>query len=86
MINLIFALGNAHGYQLYKEYCRKYTKVHMRSIYYNLKKGLETGEFVTHKISTEQGNFSWGNSAEKIYYSLGKNAEVNSDEKVRKIK
>ena len=55
----------------------------MRSIYYHLKKGLETNEFVTHKIVNEPGDFSWGPSAEKIYYSLGKNADIKVDEKIK---
>ena len=35
------------------------------------------------KIEEEKGNYSWGGTAEKVYYSLGENALPRSDERVK---
>jgi hypothetical protein len=55
----------------------------MRVIYYHLKKGTDLGEFKVNKVIRENGDFSWGNEAEKIYYSLGKEAQPSGSERVR---
>ena len=41
------------------------------------------GEFEIDKVEREQGEFSWGNVAEKTYYRLGKNAQPRGDERVK---
>ena len=58
--------------------------VTMRSIYYHLKKGVETKEFKVEAIKQEKGNYSWGGQAEKIYYKLGDRAKPMIDKKVEK--
>lgn len=74
----------ACGYELYQYYLDLFPKVHIRSIYYHLRKGVETGEVEVHEIKEEQGEYSWGNRAEKVYYTLGNNANVKGIERVRK--
>lgn len=74
MVEILFILGNAYGYDIYKNYIEKFPKVTLRSIYYHLKKGLDTAEFEIERIEKEKGEYSWGETAEKIYYRLGKNA------------
>ena len=56
----------------------------MRSIYYHLKKGLALEEFKIDQIKQEKGDYSWGATAEKIYYALGKNAKPKIDERVKR--
>lgn len=79
---ILFHMGKAYGYDIYKVYAAVYPKATMRSIYYHLKKGVDIGEFEVEEITTEHGNFSWGDSAQKIYYKL-KNARPKGNEKVR---
>ena len=55
----------------------------MRSIYYHLKKGVETGELVVKKVEREKGEYSWGEYAEKIYYSLGPQAKPSTNNRVK---
>jgi hypothetical protein len=55
----------------------------MRNIYYHLKKGLALNEFVVEKIQSEKGSYSWGPTAEKIYYKLGPNAKPRIDKNVQ---
>jgi len=76
-------MKKGHGYEIYQHYINIFPKVTMRSIYYHLKKGVALEEIKVHKIQTEKGDYSWGNTAEKIYYELGKNAELRNDNRVK---
>lgn len=80
IVDLLAYIGEAYAYTVYKEYIKYFPKVTMRSIYYQLQKGLETGEFVIKKVLQEQGNYSWGSVAEKTYYGLGKNSKPRKNE------
>lgn len=83
MVEILFVLGEASGYDIYKVYREVYPKIALRSIYYHLKKGCSINEFKISKIEKEKGNFSWGGEAEKKYYSLGDFAKPLGDEKVK---
>ena len=74
IIEILYFMKKDYGYDIYKTYREIFPKVTMRVIYYHLKKGVETGEFKVEAIKSEKGEYSWGPSAEKIYYVLGKNA------------
>ncbi|HLD33570.1 MAG TPA: hypothetical protein VJB66_02505 [Candidatus Nanoarchaeia archaeon] len=74
VVEILYYLGTAHGYQISKLYPRIFAAATRRVIYYHLKKGCDLGEFEVEKIEREQGDFSWGSVAEKTYYRLGKNA------------
>ena len=60
-----------YGYQIYKEYLKVFGKVLLRTFYYNLKKGVSTGEFVILGSKKESGSFTWGDAVERIYYTIG---------------
>lgn len=75
VVDLMASLGEAYAYTVYKHYAKIFPKVTLRSVYYQLQKGLETGEFVVKRVQKEQGNYSWGTVAEKTYYGLGHNAK-----------
>jgi hypothetical protein len=83
MIEILFYLGAAHGYHIYKVYRQVYPKITLRGIYYHLKKGLELGEFEVAEVQKERGNYSWGSEAEKTYYKLGKKAKPRGDTRVK---
>ena len=83
IVDILYCTGSGYGYDIYGIYREVYPAVTMRSIYYHLKKGLETGEFKVEKIQKEQGEYSWGGEAEKTYYALGKNAAAQGDFKLR---
>ena len=68
-------LGNAYGYEVYKEYIKRYDKPTMRVIYYHLNKGVDLGLFTVKDVRVEQGNYSWGKEAKKVYYSLNKHPD-----------
>jgi len=59
----------AYGYEIYKKYVKRHGKVHIRSIYYHLKKGVALG-LISMEIKEEKGHYSWGNKVERVYYSL----------------
>ncbi|MFP4567514.1 MAG: hypothetical protein ACLFN8_01080 [Candidatus Woesearchaeota archaeon] len=83
IIEILYFLGSGHGYHIYKIYKSVYAPVTLRAIYYHLKKGLETDELAISNIQREQGDFSWGTEAEKIYYKLGKLAKPKVDERLK---
>ena len=83
IVDILYYTGSGYGYDIYCIYREVYPLVTMRSIYYHLKKGVETGEFKVAKIQKEQGEYSWGGEAEKTYYSLGKNAAAHGDFRLR---
>lgn len=84
MIEILFFLGEAYGYQIYKVYKEIYPAVTLRSMYYHLKKGTQIGEFEKVRIDKDKGDYSWGPSTERIIYKLGSNAKPQGDERVEK--
>ncbi|MBW2975704.1 hypothetical protein KY366_08350 [Candidatus Woesearchaeota archaeon] len=85
IIEILFFLKEGYGYDIYRHYRDIFPAVSMRVIYYHLRKGADLGEFRVNKVIKENGNFSWGSEAEKIYYSLGKAAHPLGNERVREI-
>jgi len=85
MIEIVYFLGNAHGYHIYKVYKQIFPKITLRGIYYHLKKGLTLGEFEVDEIQKEKGDYSWGGEAEKTYYKLGKAAKPRGDPRVKML-
>ncbi len=79
IVEILYSLGRAYGYQISKIYMRTYPPATRRVIYYHLVKGLELGEFEIDKVEKETGEFSWGSTSEKTYYKLGKNAKPQGD-------
>jgi hypothetical protein len=84
IIEILYFLKQGYGYDIYKIYREVFPPVTLRSIYYHLRKGVQLEEFKVQKIKAEKGSYSWGESAEKIYYSLGPNAKPTGVEKVKK--
>ncbi|MDP3640291.1 MAG: hypothetical protein Q8R53_03765 [Nanoarchaeota archaeon] len=82
VIELLFQMKKGYGYQIAKFYNEIFPQVTQRSIYYHLRKGVQLKEFVVHKIEEERGDFSWGSIAEKIYYSVGPQAQPKGDSRV----
>ena len=75
VVEIIFYLQQGYGYQICKIYNEIFPKATRRVIYYHLKKGCDLGEFKVHKVESEKGNYSWGPTAQKTYYGLGKKAQ-----------
>lgn len=74
VVNILSFLHQGYGYDIYKIYKELFPHCTQKSIYYHLKKGVSTGEFVVQKVEREKGDFSWGSEVEKIYYALGPQA------------
>ncbi len=83
ILEILHYFGRAYGYKVAKIYNEIFAPVSMRSIYYHLKKGVSTGEILLEEIKEEKGEFSWGNSVEKLYYSLDGAGSVKGDPRVR---
>ncbi len=85
IIEILFYLGKGYGYQISKIYNEVFPQVTQRSIYYHLRKGTQTKEINVNKIKAEKGDFSWGDTVEKIYYELGDAAEAKGDSRVKEF-
>ena len=84
IIEIIYVLGKAYAYEVYKYYIQIFPKTTLRNVYYHLKKGVQNGEIKVAQIKKEKGNYSWGNEAEKIYYELDKNSKPKLSERIVK--
>ena len=85
IVEILYFSNSMYGYDIFKIYNTIFPAVTQRSIYYNLHKGEQIGEFKVSKIKSEKGNYSWGESAERIYYRLGPNAEPKISKRVKKF-
>ena len=85
IIEILYFLREGYGYNIHRIYNKIFPSVTMRVIYYHLKKGLNLGEFKIKKIEKEKGNVSWGSEAEKIYYTLGKEARPTGNLRVKEF-
>jgi hypothetical protein len=83
IIEILYFLKKGYGYDIYRHYKEVFPAVTMRVIYYHLKKGVDVGEFKINQVIKEEGDFSWGNSVEKIYYELGENAKPTINSRVK---
>ncbi|MBN2422635.1 hypothetical protein JXB41_05380 [Candidatus Woesearchaeota archaeon] len=83
IIEILYYLGKGYGYDIYKIYRAVFPKITLRSIYYHLNKGITLGEFKIEKIEKEKGDYSWGETAEKVYYVLGKNAKPKGYSRIK---
>ncbi len=83
IVEILNVKGDMYGYDIYRVYREIFPSITLRSIYYHLRKGLSTGEFVVKEVKKEKGDFSWGTETEKIYYALGPKAQVKNDNRVK---
>ncbi|PIN79782.1 hypothetical protein COV16_02405 [Candidatus Woesearchaeota archaeon CG10_big_fil_rev_8_21_14_0_10_34_8] len=83
IIEILAQMGEGYGYQISQVYNRIFPACTMRSVHHHLKKGLHTKEFKVKRIAKEEGQYSWGQHSEKIYYALGENAKPKMDDRVR---
>ena len=85
MIEILFYMKEAYGYDIYRHYKKIFAPVTLRLIYYHLKKGIDLGEFKVSAVKKEQGKFSWGGEVEKTYYALGENAKPKGESRVKEF-
>jgi len=57
-------LNISYGYQIYKIYRNVFGYISLRNLYYNLKKGVELGEYIVVDVKREKGMFTWGEEAD----------------------
>lgn len=84
ILEILNVMKKAYGYEIYTHYLNLFPKTHLRSIYYHLKKGVELNEIILHEIKEEKGQYSWGDKSERVYYSLGREAQIRDLKKVEK--
>jgi DNA-binding transcriptional ArsR family regulator len=83
IVEILHYMGEGYGYEISKIYNEIFSPVTQRSVYYHLKKGIQTKEIRLHKIEVERGDFTWGSLVEKVYYTLGKQANPQGEIRVK---
>lgn len=83
MIEILYFMGEAYGYQIFKAYKDLFEPITLRVIYYHLKKGKALEEFEVAGVKKISGEYSWGPEAERIFYKLGKNAKASMDPQIK---
>ncbi len=63
----------------------------MRTLYYNLRKGVILNEFIISNITREAGDYTWGHETERVYYINGPYAEperieITQQKKLERVK
>ncbi len=82
---ILHYLETAYGYQVARIYNEIYPQVTQRLIYYHLRKGAQIEEFIILETKQEKGDFSWGTTVEKTYYTLGSNTKPKTDKRVENL-
>lgn len=82
LVNILSTIRKAYGYQLHKIYQEIYGDTTRENVYYHLRKGVKLGEFELTEVKQETGNYSWGATVEKKYYTLGPNAKPEPDPRI----
>ncbi len=82
LVEMLFVLKKAYGYELAVLYNQIFPSVTQRLIYYHLNRGTKMKVFNVAEIKKEAGNYSWGQSVEKVYYELGDGAMPKASERV----
>jgi|TARA_B100001964_G_C13906567_1_gene453954 hypothetical protein len=85
MIEILFVMKEAYGYDIYRQYKKIFAPVTLRLIYYHLKKGIELGEFKVSQVKKEKGSFSWGGEVQKTYYALADKAKPKGETRVKEF-
>lgn len=85
VVEILHHLGRGYGYEISKIYNEVFRPVTQRSVYYHLRKGLQTGEIVIEKREQQQGNFSWGSTVEKTFYKLGERAAPQGNAQIKEF-
>jgi hypothetical protein len=83
IVDILQYLGPSYGYHIYKVYSALFAECTKEVLYYHLRKGLKTGEFIVKEVKREEGSFSWGPVVEKIYYALGPDAMPRVNSKIK---
>src|SRR3989344_5872746 len=83
IVDILHHMKRGYGYDIFKVYKAIFPLVTNLVIYYHLSRGKQLDIFKVDKVQIESGNYSWGNKAEKIYYSLGSKAKPTSNAKVK---
>lgn len=82
LAEMLFIVGKMTAYELHKHYLKLFGQASRRNVYYQLEKGTTIGLFAKEEID-EEGEYSWGTSSRKVYYTLNSKEGIVLDTAVR---
>lgn len=83
LAEILYIAGKLTAYDAHKHFCKLFGSATQRNIYYQLRRGVDMGIFRVEEIVDEQGEYSWGPSARKVYYELTPSASPQLNTKVK---
>ena len=86
LAKILFVVGECYGYRAFLIYRRVFGPVSIRSIYYNLDKGVLLEEFEIVRTERAEGTFSWGKISDRNYYALKRRDISISEDDIIRIK
>lgn len=84
LAQILFVAGKLTAYDAHKHYIKLFGPTTRRNVYYQLRKGVDLDIFSVVDVVEEDGDYSWGGKARKVYYSLKNKEGVNPTQKVVK--
>jgi hypothetical protein len=82
LVEMLFVAGKLTAYDAHKHYLKLFGAVSQRNIYYQLQRGEAQGIFKKELVE-ETGHYTWGTTAQKIYYSLTPLAQPHINKDIR---
>mgnify|MGYP000914733579 CR=1 FL=1 len=83
VLQILSCMDKAYGYEIFYHYLELFPAVHMRSIYYHLRKAVNLNQITIKEIKNSPGDYSWGPTAQRIYYKIKKNTQVKVSPEVQ---
>ena len=67
---ILYIAGKLTAYDAHRHYIKLFGPTTRRNVYYQLQKGVDLGLFKIVEVVEEDGDYSWGVKARKVYYSI----------------
>lgn len=79
---MLFVAGRLTAYDAHKHYLKLFGPASQRNVYYQLERGANLEQFEK-IIVEEKGDYSWGSTTRKVYYTLKSKEGIMMDSRVR---
>lgn len=83
LAEMLFIVGKITAYDAHKHYVQIFSGITQRNVYYQLRRGVDLGEFEISDVIDEKGEYSWGSTSRKVYFGLSKNASPQFNKQIK---
>lgn len=83
LAEILFIVGKLTAYDAHKHYVQIFSSATQRNVYYQLRRGVDLGDFKISEVVEEKGDYSWGPTSRKVYYELTSNASPQFNKHIK---